>query len=154
MRTYGLFPVGNIGNDPLVDAEYLDLAANLICDSLRLEGDNFHYCVDWKDPKSVENTIFFNEKNAVPHVEQIQDEGKLYHRIRASLDPNGEVYGGVIRSIATCRAVAFGYDGQAFLCLRHEDTRPKTPNETLLLITEENNFAYEYDYFDGFSREL
>jgi hypothetical protein len=68
--------------------------------------------------------------------------------IRRSVDPSSS-FSATIRSIATCRAATFGYDGQAFLCLRHEDEPPVSPDPSLVVVEERPDFLVECDYFDG-----
>jgi hypothetical protein len=51
--------------------------------------------------------------------------------------------------MATCRAATFGYDGQAFICLRHEDDPPISPAPDLVEVAEEPSLLTETDYLDG-----
>jgi hypothetical protein len=54
-----------------------------------------------------------------------------------------------IRSIISCRSVSYGYDGQAFLCLRTEDEPPVSPDTDLVLVEERQDLLTDTDYADG-----
>ena len=50
----------------------------------------------------------------------------------------------------TCHAPAtFGSDGQAFVCLRDEDTPPVSPDPALVIVEERPEILAGFDYFDG-----
>ncbi|OAN97526.1 hypothetical protein A8B75_03975 [Sphingomonadales bacterium EhC05] len=129
----------------------IELISKLVFDCLRSGGDNFQFSVDWVDPGEQLRSIF-REDVAQPHVTKLEDSSVLMDRLRQSIDPNDEMWCHV-RSIATCRTVTFGYDGQAFLCLRHEDNAPISPDQDLVVISEISNYLSETDYFDGWIRE-
>lgn len=70
--------------------------------------------------------------------------------MRTFLDPNN-LAGGTIRSAANCLAATFGQDGQAILCLRHEDTPPQTPDAALATVAERSEWLTETDMLDGWA---
>lgn len=127
------------------------MIAGVVVESLRRAGDMFHYDVAWSNPGK-EPGSGFDEDLAEPHILQLDTEAKLIERVRRSVDPNGGI-GGTIRSIATCRAVTFGFDGQAFMCLRHEDPMPVAPDPAWVIVEERRELLGESDYFDGWLRE-
>lgn len=130
------------------------LAHELIVDitlcCLRRGGDSFHYSVTWANPGE-EPGGPWNEDLAVPHVVQLHTAGRLREWLLQSIDPNA-AGGGDVRSIATCRAITFGYDGQAFLLLRHDDPPPVSPDVHLAVVTERPDLLRNADYFDGWIR--
>jgi hypothetical protein len=54
-----------------------------------------------------------------------------------------------VRSILSCRSVIYGYDGQAYLCLRTEDEAPMTPDPGLIVVRDASAYLTETDYLDG-----
>lgn len=90
---------------------------------------------------------------AEPHVVSLGDPEALRRMVRLSVDPFSGIGAAVIRSIATCRAATFGYDGQAFLCLRHEDEPPASADPSLVTIEDRSNLLTGADYFDGYLPE-
>ena len=64
------------------------------------------------------------------------------------LNPNNFAEGD-IRSAINCRAVTFGQDGQAILCLRHEDSTPQLPPSGLVTMEEGSGWLTETDLLDG-----
>ncbi|RZJ37556.1 MAG: hypothetical protein EON86_17030 [Brevundimonas sp.] len=54
-----------------------------------------------------------------------------------------------IRSMISCRSVMYGYDAQAFLCLRTEDEAPASPDPSLILVEERPDLLLQTDYLDG-----
>lgn len=74
-------------------------------------------------------------------------DGLLAHVTRC-VDPFDPAVA-TVRSIATCRAAIFGYDGQAFVCLRHEDAPPISPDPLLLMVEQRPDILVDYDLFDG-----
>lgn len=55
----------------------------------------------------------------------------------------------MIRSMISCRAVMYGYDAQAFLCLRTEDEAPISPDPDTIVVEERPDLLLETDYLDG-----
>jgi hypothetical protein len=148
MKCVAIFPAIDLvaGHDRA--QECIDLVTSLVVEALRQGGDDFHYAVDWLDPGAPTETGVFREDLAQPHIRQLQEVEALRDRIRKSIDPFCGV-GSPVRSIATCRAATFGYDGQAFLCQRLEDAVPVTPDPDLVTIEEQPDFLTVTDWFDG-----
>jgi hypothetical protein len=128
----------------------VQLIAKMVFDCLRSGGDTFQFAVDWADPGDAPGGIF-SEDLAEPHVISLQSKDALLDRLLRAVDPNC-AGGGQVRSIATCRSCTFGCDGQAFLCLRHEDQPPVSPNPSLAVVTERSDLLAGSDYFDGWMR--
>ena len=128
----------------------LDLITDIVCRCLRQGGDTFHYSVVWANPGEEPGGIW-NEDVAEAHVFKLDTEEALRGWLRKSVDPNVSG-GGDVRSISTCRCVTFGYDGQALLCLRHEDEPPVSPDPSLAVVEERPDFIEKTDYFDGWAR--
>jgi hypothetical protein len=148
MKTYGIFPAFDLGNpaDPSVQ-DCISLVTAIVCESMRAGGDTFHATVDWRDPEG-EPWSGSTQGLAEPHIVSLATYDELHRLVRISVDPNSGRSAGVIRSIATCRAATFGWDGQAFLCLRHEDGAPVSIRPELVVI-EPRPDLFDTDYFDG-----
>jgi hypothetical protein len=59
----------------------------------------------------------------------------------------------LIRSLVTCRAVFFGYDGQAFVCLPAEAEPIISPDESLIRVEECSHLLTEGDWMDGLAAD-
>jgi hypothetical protein len=129
----------------------IDLIARMVFDCLRSGGDRFHYVADWANPGEAPGGPVTIE-GAEPHIVSLHSDDALMDRLKRSIDPHAGTWG-TIRSIATCRCVTFGYDGQAFLCLRHEDDLPVSPDPQLAVVEERSDLLAHSDYFDGFLAE-
>lgn len=153
MKVFSIFPLIDMfgpNRDERAD-RCISLVTDIVCQALRRNGDDFHCAVDWKDPGSLDSRAFSTDI-AEPQIVWLRSEEALRRRVTRSVDPNvGEQ--GTIRFIATCRAVTFGYDGQAFLCLRHEDEPPHSPDVPLIKVEERPDILLEFDYFDGWVRK-
>lgn len=149
MKSYGIFPAFDFStpDDERVQA-CISMVTKIVCDALRDGGDNFYYTIDWRDPGTPGWGIC-TEDLAEPHIVELNSLTKLTEHVRLSVDPYSGKSVGVIRSIATCRAVTFGYDGQAFLCLRHEDEAPLSRDTSLVVVEDKPWYLTETDYFDG-----
>ena len=155
MRAYLIgpkFAIYSAGADDPRSQSSIELVTDMVFQSLRAGGDDFQFAFDWLDPGTSPGSGF-HEDIAEPHLSWLKTDDELRNRIRASVDPWSGFGGNLIRSAATCRGVTFGYDGQALLCLRHEDSVPCSPNSSLVDVTERPDFLYEYDYFDGWIRD-
>ncbi|PSJ37883.1 hypothetical protein [Allosphingosinicella deserti] len=149
MKAYGISPVIDLADpeDSRVQA-CISLVTDIVCQALRARGDCFHYAVDWRDPGGPEWSTC-TEDLAKPQVHTLSDPREIARLVRMSVDPfSGKA--AIIRSIATCRAVTFGYDGQAFLCLRHEDDPPTSSDPSLVTTEDRSDLLADTDYFDGF----
>lgn len=152
MRTYGIFPVFDLTDreDALVQA-CISLVTEIVIECLRSGGDNSHSAMDWRNPGSGPWQDWSSDI-AEPYLVPLNDAAALRQVVYMSVDPFSPGCATVIRSAANCRAATFGYDGQAFLCLRHDDKPPFSPNPELVLI-EERPDLLETDYFDGWMPE-
>ena len=130
----------------------ISLITQLAFDCLRRDGDHFQFVADWHDPGVSPQVAGWTTDIAEPHIVQLRSDEALLARIRSTVDPNGGGLGGTIRSIATCRALTFGFDGQAFLCLRLEDEMPVSPDLTLATVEDQPEMLTGTDYFDGWVR--
>jgi hypothetical protein len=148
MKSYAIFPTFDLKKDDERSRACIEIVTKLAVDALRQGGDDFHFAVDWLDPGAASKSGVFHTDIARPNVRHFGDAGTLMERVRKSVDPFDEM-GSTIRSIATCRMVTFGYDGQAFLCLRHEDEPPITPDPSLAVVEERPDYIVRTDYFDG-----
>lgn len=67
-------------------------------------------------------------------------------------DPNSGKWM-LVRSLVTCRAVVYGHDGQAFVCLPTGSPAISSPNESLIKVEECSHLLAETDWMDGLVRE-
>lgn len=132
-------------------AASIELITEIVLNSLRSGGDEFHYALVWSNPGEEPDGSGWNSDIAEPHIFPLHDADKLRAWLRRAIDPNA-VGAGDVRSIATCRSVTFGYDGQAFLCLRYEDQAPLSSNPELAIVEERSELLIDSDYFDGWVR--
>jgi hypothetical protein len=71
--------------------------------------------------------------------------------LRAALIEAGDPLNGhwmLIRSLVTCRAVLFGADGQAFVCLSSNDD-PIESSDPAICVEERPSILTDTDYMDG-----
>jgi len=153
MKVYGIFPAYDRCD---VDADEKEeqcvrIVAGMVFDCLRSDGDDFHFVVDWRDPGAPADTGVFHEDIAEPQILELRQSDALREWLLKAVHPNVPA-GGTVRSIATCRSATFGYDGQAFVCLRHEDEPPVSPDPSLVAVEERPDILLEYDLFDGWLR--
>ncbi|MBB5697194.1 hypothetical protein [Sphingomonas yantingensis] len=152
MKAYKIAPpfkTFGIADERTSDA--INLVAEIVFECLRRGGDSFQYSVVWANPGEEPGGIC-NADIAVPHVFRLETEDALRKWLRKSVDPNTSG-GGDVRSIATCRTVTFGYDGQALLCLRHDDAPPVSSDLKLATVEERPDLLGETDYFDGWIKD-
>ena len=55
----------------------------------------------------------------------------------------------LIRSLVTCLAVSYGYDGQAFVCLPTDADPIVSPDESLITVEECSHLLIDSDWMDG-----
>lgn len=79
---------------------------------------------------------------------KIGDRETLRKMLRESGDLNSGEWM-LIRSLVTCRAVLFGYDGQALVCLPTSATPIRSPDDTLITVEECSHLLIETDWMDG-----
>jgi hypothetical protein len=151
MRAYIIEPpFESFGREGEQTSAAIQLVADIVFESLRRGGETFQHSVVWANPGEKPGGIW-NEDVAVPHVIRLEAEEDLRAWLRLSIDPNTNG-GGPVRSIATCRTVIFGYDGQALLLLRHEDASPVSPDPSLAVVEERPDLVNDTDWFDGWIR--
>lgn len=119
----------------------LSLIANMVADSLREGGDCSHQAVIWEGPSVLDQSY---------SVVALPDRDGVLAAIAKLLDPN-DLSGGSIRSIINCRSVTFGHDGQAFLCLRQEDSAPFERDTRLVIVEERSEWLVDTDWLDGWA---
>jgi hypothetical protein len=120
-------------------ARAIDLIAQMVADVLQAGGDTTHQAVVWEGPSDVDTP---------PTHSVVADRAGLIALARRLLDPNDPL-GGDIRSGLNCRSATFGQDGQAIVCLRHEDTAPIPPVVELVSVAERSKWLVETDLLDG-----
>jgi hypothetical protein len=153
VRTYCIRPTFEV-YDGILEAKdarvraCLGLVTDIVFDCLRWTGDHFHFAVDWRDPASAPWQGGCDEATS-PHIVDLRDPIELKSTIYRSVDPYCQGQVPIIRSVQTCRMATFGRDGQAMLCLRHEDPIPRSPDLSLVSIEIRPDMLVECDYFDG-----
>ena len=120
-------------------AATLHAIAEMVADSLQQGGDRSHHAATWFGPTHVDTP---------PNLVALSDRQSLLALTFKLLDPN-DLLEGDIRSLANCRTATFGQDGQAMLCLRHEDAMPTATEVSLITVTECSNRLAGTDSFDG-----
>lgn len=88
------------------------------------------------------------ERYGYAKLARLADEAVLREALLACGDPFSGKWM-LIRSLVTCRSVFYGYDGQAFVCLQHEDEAIVSPNRELIEVTEQTQMLIETDWMDG-----
>lgn len=155
MKAFGIYPAFDLIDYEATDSRYvacIELISKIVLEALQQGGDYFYYAVDWRNPEASPLTGVWENGIANPHIIELTNSEHLRSIIRQCLDPSEPVRT-TIRSIATCRAVKFGYDGQAFLCLRHEDPNPTSPDSTLVDVENWSDCISKSDLFDGWLPE-
>jgi hypothetical protein len=79
---------------------------------------------------------------------RIADSGMLREILVACGDRHSSKWM-LIRSLVTCRAVFYGYDGQAFVCLPSEAAPIVSPDDRLIMVEECSHMLVETDWLDG-----
>lgn len=88
------------------------------------------------------------ERCGYAEVARIPDAETLRRVLVACGDPNsGEWIS--IRSLVTCRAVFYGYDGQAFVCLPTDAEPIVSPDPAMISVEECSQLLTESDWMDG-----
>lgn len=80
---------------------------------------------------------------------RIADKEVLRSILRQCGDPSSGKWM-LIRSLVTCRAVRYGFDGQAFVCLPTEAPAIVSPDETLIVVQDCSDQLVATDWMDGF----
>lgn len=79
---------------------------------------------------------------------RIADAGTLRTILRHSGRPDSGQWM-LIRSLVSCRAVFYGYDGQAFVCLPSSAPAIVSPDEAMIPVEECSHMLIETDFLDG-----
>ncbi len=146
MKLYMISPppgVVEAGQDAI--RTYLDAVVPVIADAMLPTGREGLVGV-WAFNEGDLSDEPFDAEFAGKRIKAIIDREELCTVIRRTADPWDSCYMWV-RCQTTCRSVTFGYDGQAFLCLRHED--PVPPRSSLIWVEERSEMLSETDYLDG-----
>lgn len=126
----------------------IDLICEMVSAALLHGGERYLFAVNWTDPGEEPGASAFHEDRAELHLKHIDSAEALRIAVRRSLDPEDR-YSTTIRSATVCRCATFGYDGQALLCLRHEDAALRSPDPFLVHVEDYSSALVETDYFDG-----
>jgi hypothetical protein len=113
--------------------------ADIVADSLQEGGDKCHQASVWEGQR---------EAGTPPTLITLSDRQSLVALTLRLLDPN-DLLGGDIRSAVNCRTATFGQDGQAMLCLRHEDALPTAAEGSMFSVTDCSERLTATDLFDG-----
>lgn len=142
MKLYLLSPV-TADNDDRSARKAREARSNSIITSLIL--DCLHPARD-----ATLHATYFRETDDGDELEIVKlgDELTMRTWVLKSLDPD-DATRCEVRSLATCRCVTFGYDGQALICLRSEDDEPVSPDKAAVVVEECSAWLCETDYMDG-----
>lgn len=91
--------------------------------------------------------LAMTEQYGYADVVRLGDRDALRAALVACGDPNSGQWM-LIRSLVTCRAVFYGYDGQAFVCLPHE-AAPIRSADTAIDVSDESQLLANSDWMDG-----
>ena len=91
--------------------------------------------------------LAMTERYGYAEVVQLKDRDTLRAALVACGDPNSGQWM-LIRSLVTCRAVFYGYDGQAFVCLPHEAPPIRSANAAID-VSDESHLLANSDWLDG-----
>lgn len=137
-------PATDYANDERFQ-RYLELCSDLVCKHLADDPALFglrHVGEVTAAP------VPTNQRYGASEGVRITDRATLKAILRESCDPcSGKFM--VVRSLVTCRAVLFGYDGQAFVCLPMNAPDIVTPDEDLITVENRSEMLIETDYLDG-----
>jgi hypothetical protein len=124
---------------------YLDAAVDVIVRAIQPTGNEGIFGV-WHDNEASMGDEPFDAEYAGKRVKNLRDRGLLRSTLRRMVDP-WDNYFMWVRCQTTCRWVFFGYDAQAFLCLRDEDAPPSA--SSLIQVEDRTAMLAETDFFDG-----
>lgn len=91
-----------------------------------------------------------SEPYGYAEVARIPNEEDLRRALIACADPDSGEWM-LIRSLVTCRAIFYGYDGQAFVCLPSESEPIVSSDQALISVEECSHLLTEADWMDGLS---
>jgi hypothetical protein len=121
---------------PIADLILSHLAEDPALFSMRTKGEVSTPCIP------PEATYGYAEVARIPDRETL----------RSILMACGDPFGGrwtLIRSLVTCRAVYYGYDGQAVVCLPSEAAPILSPDVNLIAVADCSSRLTEVNWMDG-----
>lgn len=124
---------------------YLDAVVEVLADAMSPTSDEGLVGV-WHVNEINMGSEPFDAEYAGKRIKSLSGRETLCSVLRRIADP-WDGYFMWIRCQTTCRSVFFGYDGQAFLCLRHEDAAPL--GSSLICVEERPEMLAATDYLDG-----
>lgn len=124
---------------------YLDAVTEVIARAIQPTGVESLIGV-WHHNEAHMGTEPFDAEYAGKRIRSLRDRDLLRAVLRRVADP-WDAYFMWVRCQTTCRGVFFGYDAQAFLCLRHEDASPRAT--ALIQVDDRSTELTETDIFDG-----
>ena len=83
---------------------------------------------------------------------RLADDDALRQVLVASGDPSSGEWM-LIRSLVSCRAVSYGHDGEAFVCLPTDAEPIVSTDPALIYVEERSSLLVESDWMDGLSDE-
>ncbi len=151
MRYYSAYPLSE-GLDEAaakaVEARTTPMIADIVFGYLNLARDPTIYAVRGAGEVSSAPDRAPDESLGGIDIFVPRNDDELYSWILRSIDP----YDGFwcpLRSRKNCRAVLYGYDGQAHICLRTDDPPPISPDGLLVAIKDLSSELISSDWFDG-----
>lgn len=99
------------------------------------------------------NGLMFENSTWQERATQITSRDLLRETLMDCGDPDSGRWV-LIRSLITCRAVSYGFDGQAFVCLQMDDEPMISPDDTKIVVEECSHLLVETDCLDGLTRHL
>ena len=144
MKLYFLWPSFDAASRDELQP-YLDEVATLVAAAMQPTGQEELVGV-WDNGEIGMVSEPFEAEHAGKRVRHIKAREQLRSELRRIAAPYSG-YFMLVRCLTTCRAVLFGHDGQAFLCLRHEDEAPRATHH--VRVDEQSRMLIETDYLDG-----
>ena len=88
------------------------------------------------------------KKYGYADVVELDEPEALRSALVACGDPNSGKWM-LIRSLVTCRAVLYGYDGQAFVCLPHGAPPIQSTDPAIIEVSDRSSMLVDTDWMDG-----
>jgi hypothetical protein len=140
-----LYLLSQASQDVWPAGPFLDALVELVADAMMPTGNESLIGV-WRIGEASMHDEPFDAEYAGKRVKALTDRGVLLATLRRIADPD-EGYFMWVRCQTTCRSIFFGYDAQAFLCLRHADIAPA--RSTLICVEDCSDLLAGSDYLDG-----
>jgi hypothetical protein len=149
MKLYRISPVIPAhSNEAFIDARLkacIELIADLILS--HISSDPALFGIRHTNEVS-DSPLLTSDRYGYAEVTRIPNEDNLRRILIACGDPNSGAWM-LIRSLVTCRAVFYGYDGQAFVCLPTEADTSVSSDESVINVKECSHLLIEADWLDG-----